>query len=345
MIKNNLPSVYIAVKSKKLSIEFSDVINKSKYAEVVDTFYTLKECKEKLAIRRPNILLLGLDLPGINWIDFCSELRNDYPALKILLISSYDEYFIFKNSLNDPNLTSGYISVDALPKVIASGIKGVLSGGFFCYDKVIFYRNVSSENKAAPEEYPESINQILREITNTLKDELDNQEKIKKISLIIDAIENYRRILIQDLLGEDMDHTDDNSYDENLALLFENLFVKGLNNWEIATMLNVNIETVRIYRMDFILRISKNSVAFAKKKDGEIIKLNRRERQLLRLIAAGYRNEEITQILGISMNTVHTHRENLSSKLGFNNTMKMILYAIKTGHIKLEEIDDLLEES
>ena len=329
-------SVYITVKSKKLSEDFCSSINKSEVAAVTDTFFTLKDCREKLAIQTPDILLIGLQLSDGSGIDFCSEMQEKYPRLKVLMITSYDEYSLFKNDLND--LTSGYISKDALPKVIVSAIQAVMEGKFFRYDKI-----VSPIKKEEQSENPGWLNRIVQEMTQIIKDDSNNREITEKLSLIIDATEKYRMMVIKDLLTEEKDILSAEESDQYLMQLFENLLVRGYSNWEIADILNVSIETVRIYRMDYILRLSgKNSMAMARIAGGETIELRRREIQLLRLIAAGYINQEIADILYLGVETVKTIRKGLIEKFKAPNTMVMIINALRMGLIKLEDIDDLL---
>jgi DNA-binding NarL/FixJ family response regulator len=47
-------------------------------------------------------------------------------------------------------------------------------------------------------------------------------------------------------------------------------------------------------------------------------------------------SKEIANRLGISVRTVVTHKEKIFSKLGINNTMEMVQYALKNGIIRIE---------
>lgn len=61
--------------------------------------------------------------------------------------------------------------------------------------------------------------------------------------------------------------------------------------------------------------------------------LSAREVEVLRLIAKGKINKEIADELCISINTVITHRKNLSSKLGVKSASGLSLYAMMNGII------------
>jgi DNA-binding NarL/FixJ family response regulator len=56
-----------------------------------------------------------------------------------------------------------------------------------------------------------------------------------------------------------------------------------------------------------------------------------REVEVLRLIAQGYTNAQIAEMLFNSRRTIETHRQNLLEKTGANNTATLILYAVSHG--------------
>jgi len=72
------------------------------------------------------------------------------------------------------------------------------------------------------------------------------------------------------------------------------------------------------------------------KNDGfKEVPLTKREIEILKLIASGYSNQEIANILYISYNTVDTHRKNIMHKLSIKNTAGLVRYAIEKGLISL----------
>jgi len=63
--------------------------------------------------------------------------------------------------------------------------------------------------------------------------------------------------------------------------------------------------------------------------------LSHREREVLQLIAEGYTNKEIADILCISIKTVQAHRSNLMSKLDLHDKSELIKYAIRKKIIEI----------
>lgn len=63
--------------------------------------------------------------------------------------------------------------------------------------------------------------------------------------------------------------------------------------------------------------------------------LTAREREILKLIAEGYKNKDIADHLCISLKTVEKHRSNLMQKLDLRNTAALTGYAIEKGLVSL----------
>jgi two-component system, NarL family, response regulator NreC len=59
--------------------------------------------------------------------------------------------------------------------------------------------------------------------------------------------------------------------------------------------------------------------------------LSRRELEVLRLICKEYSNAEIAGKLFLSVSTVETHRKNLIAKLGVNNTVGLVKFALRNN--------------
>ena len=61
--------------------------------------------------------------------------------------------------------------------------------------------------------------------------------------------------------------------------------------------------------------------------------LSVREVNVLRLVVSGYTNKEIADQLSISLNTVLSHRKNITANLGIKTVSGLTFYAIMNGYI------------
>lgn len=65
--------------------------------------------------------------------------------------------------------------------------------------------------------------------------------------------------------------------------------------------------------------------------------LTKREIEIVRLVADGYKNREVAEKLGISVKTVETHRANIMNKLALRNLAELIRYAIQKGLVRIDQ--------
>ncbi len=77
------------------------------------------------------------------------------------------------------------------------------------------------------------------------------------------------------------------------------------------------------FEVNEIIKLSKNT------SNAPI--LTKRETDILKLVAEGLTNPQIGEKLFISPDTVDSHRKNLHTKLGVNNTALLVRYAVENG--------------
>lgn len=67
--------------------------------------------------------------------------------------------------------------------------------------------------------------------------------------------------------------------------------------------------------------------------------LSEREKEIVACIVRGMTNKEVAAQLFISVNTVLTHRKNISRKLDIHSVSGLTIYAIVNGIVKIEEVN------
>ena len=84
-----------------------------------------------------------------------------------------------------------------------------------------------------------------------------------------------------------------------------------------------------VYVSDELMPMMVSGFLSSDKENGD---LSGREREVLKLLAEGYSNKEIADMLAISVKTVETHRANIMKKHNFKNITELVLYAVR-NHI------------
>ena len=78
-------------------------------------------------------------------------------------------------------------------------------------------------------------------------------------------------------------------------------------------------------------------VYVSKKKTVEVTdEFTEREREIILACRDGLMCKEIADRMGVSINTINTHKKRIFTKLGINTTLEMVQYALKKGIIRIE---------
>ena len=76
------------------------------------------------------------------------------------------------------------------------------------------------------------------------------------------------------------------------------------------------------------------------KRDSSRDNLTKREREILKVVAEGYKNKEISDFFSISVKTVEKHRSNIMNKLNLHSVSELTTYAIEKNIIDTSFLND-----
>jgi len=165
----------------------TEAVNQSNVAHIGHHYTSLEACKRSLAQWCPDVLLLDISMPDGNGIDFCQYVTEEYPKVKVIALSSHDEYSIIKRMMEAG--VHGYVLKNAPVQEVLDAITTVFHGGQF----------TSSEVKAVLEKgnlSQISITPVERQVLKHLCDGLTNPEIADKMNLSTDTINWYRKRLL-----------------------------------------------------------------------------------------------------------------------------------------------------
>ncbi|MBQ9711452.1 MAG: response regulator transcription factor [Bacteroidales bacterium] len=126
---------------------------------------------------------------------------------------------------------------------------------------------------------------------------------------------------------------------ENDAETISKLIETGINGFisknatmkELFIAINYIEEGAEYFGKDISKIIRDIKVA---KKDGKD-QFTERENEIIALCSEGLTAKEIADRMYINVATVNTHKNNIFKKLGINNSVELVIYAMKNGIIKL----------
>lgn len=162
-------------------------IEESGVAVVTGKSHTLADCREAMVRETPDVLLLDINLPDGSGIEFCTEVRHKYPEVKVLVLTTHDEYSIARRVMESG--ASGYILKNAMSEEVIAGIEAVMEGETFLSDEIDILMRKRSEQ-------PVWLTAREQELLRLIVDGYTNQEIADKVFLSVETIKTYRKNLI-----------------------------------------------------------------------------------------------------------------------------------------------------
>ena len=167
------------------------------HIEVLAVYANGQDLLRNISNTIPDVMLLDMNLPDIEGPALATQLLQQYPDIKIIVLSSADVLLQVKKMLQIGCM--GYLLKDADDMTILKAIETVYEGGQFLspalQQRIVddMFRNKSLEKKQA------TLTRREKEILLLITEEFTNQEIAEKLFISPHTVENHRVSLLHKL--------------------------------------------------------------------------------------------------------------------------------------------------
>lgn len=163
------------------------LFDNSDTVDVIGVAYSGKECRIALRKELPDVILLDINLPDVSGIDLCKEIKTENPEIKIVALSSFNEYTIVRRMIE--NGASGYVVKNAMPEEIFLSVETVANNEIFLCEEIDLLMRNRSNN-------PIWLTPREKELLKYIVEGLTNHEIAEKMYLGVETINSYRKNLL-----------------------------------------------------------------------------------------------------------------------------------------------------
>lgn len=149
---------------------------------------TAADCLVFLETQQPEVLLMDINLPDQKGTVLCKLVKERYPEIKVLGLSTYDQQSVINNMLS--NGASGYLLKNASKEELLDAIDTVTTGGeYLCLEAAGSLR------------YPRTEKPIITkrelEILHLICNGLTNPEIAEKLFISLPTANTHRKSLLK----------------------------------------------------------------------------------------------------------------------------------------------------
>jgi DNA-binding NarL/FixJ family response regulator len=147
-----------------------------------------ESCMAFLHHQKPDVILMDINLPDKSGIDLCKEVKEKYPAIYIIGLSTFNQQsFIEKMILNG---ASGYVLKNATRHELMEAIQTVITGKqFLSFDVAIALRKPEQENIPV-------ITRREKEVLEHIAEGLTNNEIAQQLFISSTTVDTHRKNLL-----------------------------------------------------------------------------------------------------------------------------------------------------
>lgn len=174
------------------------ILHAEPHIEVIASCRDGEALLESLSFLKPDVIIMDIQMPGIDGIRLCKQISARYPHIGILALSNLEEKQFITNMIR--NGARGYLLKTVEPAMLVRAIETVHEG----YDQFIqpelraklFHETLTGKKHSA---YRPVLTRREKEILKLIADEKSNQEIAEQLFLSIRTVESHRFNLMQKL--------------------------------------------------------------------------------------------------------------------------------------------------
>ena len=181
----------------------STILNNDPEIQVIAVAHDGQALLDLLPENQPDLILLDLKMPGMNGVQAARQIRQSFPSIHIIILTTYDDDEWLFDALHSG--VQGYLLKDTSSKRIIDAIKGTMKGETFLDPAIagkvlssVSYQNLSVKSKNAIQ-----LSERENEILGLMARGLTNADIARELFLSEGTVRNYASNLFSKLSVSD----------------------------------------------------------------------------------------------------------------------------------------------
>jgi DNA-binding NarL/FixJ family response regulator len=146
-------------------------------------------CLAFLQQQKPDVILMDINLPDKSGIDLCKEVKDKYPAVAVLGLSTFNQQSFIEKMIASG--ASGYVLKNATQEELMEGIETVVKGKqFLSFDAALALRKTDTQNNMPV------ITRREKEVLELIADGMTNNEIAQKLFISTTTVDTHRKNLL-----------------------------------------------------------------------------------------------------------------------------------------------------
>ena len=176
---------------------FSFLLGRYEYFEVIAEVGDGQKAIDIARDKRPNIVLLDINMTPLNGFDVLKMIRKQSPGSKVIAVSMHSQPAYAKKMLRMG--AKGYVTKNSPRQEMLDAIIDVNNGNTYICQEV---KNILSDQMLSEEDNTAGLNQLSEreiEVINQIRDGLSSKEIADRLAISIKTVEVHRHNILKKL--------------------------------------------------------------------------------------------------------------------------------------------------
>ena len=149
-------------------------------------------CLAFLQQEKPDVILMDINLPDKSGIDLCGEVKEKYPAIFILGLSTFNQQSFIEKMIGSG--ASGYVIKNATQQELMEAIHTVVKGKeYLSFDAAVALRKPDTQNNTPV------ITRREKEVLELITEGMTNNEIARQLFISSTTVDTHRKNLLSKL--------------------------------------------------------------------------------------------------------------------------------------------------
>lgn len=183
--------------SDQLRGTLARVVNRADGFECISQYGNAEDALEGLPKDKPDVVLMDINLPGINGVECVRKLKQSLPSVLVVMLTAYEDTENIFNSLAAG--ASGYLLKRSSSAEILAAIQDVTKGGSPMTTHIARKVVLSFQKSSASNAATENLSQREQEVLDALAQGLIYKEIAEKLGISYETVHTYIRRIYEKL--------------------------------------------------------------------------------------------------------------------------------------------------
>lgn len=176
---------------------FKLLLQNSEHITVVGHTLNAEKAFEAISKLQPQVVLLDINMPGMNGIDACKKMTKLYPQIKVIAITMHKEGSLIKMMLG--NGAKGYVLKNAGKEELVEAIQTVYNGKMYldeASNEIVLSAIGNKKSQSATYSLFPKLSRREKEVLHLILEEHTTQEIADKLFISFGTVETHRRNML-----------------------------------------------------------------------------------------------------------------------------------------------------